>query len=244
MAEIQQQSPRDPTPVVMGPSHPCPYLAGRAARFAYATHLPQGEDGFARLLNAGFRRSGLFVYRTACEGCRECQSLRIPVKHFTRSRSQKRALLINEDVDVSLGPPHFDGERAALYARYLDARHDGQMSSQPDELEEGLYKSPIETVEMCARLEGRLVGVAIIDVQPDVLSLVYSAWEPALRHRSLGTTFILWTVALAQRIAFNYVHLGYYVAGSQHMAYKAAFRPYEVLVDGRWVRRDEVSPRE
>jgi leucyl-tRNA---protein transferase len=232
MAEIHQQSARDPTPVVLGPSHPCPYLRGRVARFAYATHLPAGESGFAKLLNAGFRRSGLFVYRTACEACQECTSLRIPTQQFRPDRSQTRTLVRNSDLDVSVGPPVFDAERAALYAKYLTRRHDGQMSSHPDELEEGLYKSPVETVELSARLDDELVAVGIIDVEPDVLSLVYSAWDPDHASRSLGTAFILWSISLAQRLGFAYVHLGYYVQGSEHMAYKARFRPHEILRPG------------
>jgi leucyl-tRNA---protein transferase len=236
MAEIHQQSSRDPVPVVLGPSHPCPYLETRTARFAYATSLP-GSGGFARLLNAGFRRSGLFVYRTACDACRECTPLRIPVSDFRPDRAQRRTLARNDDLEVAVGPARFDSERADLYARYLEARHDGQMSSNPDELEDGLYKSPVETVELSARLGDRLVAVGIIDVEPDVLSLVYSAWDPDLERRSLGTAFVLWSVALAQRLGYPYVHLGYWVRGSPRMSYKARFRPHELLLpDGRWLR--------
>jgi arginine-tRNA-protein transferase len=230
MTEIPQQSARDPTPVVLGPSHPCPYLPGRVARFAYATHLPPGDAGFASLLDAGFRRSGLFVYRTACEGCAQCRSLRIPTWRFQPDRSHRRTLSRNEDLDVVVGPAKFDAERAALYARYLDTRHDGQMSSNAAELEEGLYKSPIETLELSARLEGRLVAVGIIDVQPDALSLVYSAWDPDHHKRSLGTAFVLWSIALAQKLDFSHVHLGYYIEGSRRMAYKARFLPHEILM--------------
>jgi arginine-tRNA-protein transferase len=236
VAEIHQQSPRDPVPVVLGPSHPCPYLDLRTARFAYATSLP-GQGGFGRLLNAGFRRSGLFVYRTACDACHECTPLRIPVPDFRTNRSQRRTLARNDDLEVSVGPARFDSERADLYARYLEGRHDGQMSSDPAELEDGLYKSPVETVELTARLDGELVTVGIIVVEPEVLSLVYSAWDPELDHRSLGTAFVLWSIALAQRLGYPWVHLGYWVKGSRHMAYKANYRPHELLLpDGRWHR--------
>ena len=237
MAEMHLHSPRDPVPVVLGPSHPCPYLDRRVARFAYATSLPHGQSGFSKLLDSGFRRSGLFVYRTACDACRECTPLRIPVADFKPDRSQRRTLVKNDDLEVSVGPARFDVERAHLYARYLSARHDGQMSSRPDELEDGLYKSPVETVELTARLDEKLVAVGIIDVESNLLSLVYSAWDPALANRSLGTAFVLWSVALAQRLGHAWVHLGYWVPESQHMSYKARFRPHEVLQpNGRWRR--------
>jgi arginine-tRNA-protein transferase len=237
MTELPQHFSRDPTPTVLGPAHPCPYLSDRVARFAYATHLPPGDAGFGRLLDAGFRRSGLFVYRTACDACRECRSLRIPVWAFQPDRSQRRTIARNQDLDVVVGPAKFDSERAALYARYLETRHDGQMSSDPAEIEEGLYTSPVETIEMSARLDDRLVAVGIIDVQPSLLSLVYSAWDPDHDRRSLGTAFVLWSISLAQKLEFSHVHLGYHVRGSPRMAYKDRFRPHEILMpDGAWAR--------
>ncbi len=235
MSEHPQQSPRDPAPIVLGPPHPCPYLPGRIARFAYATRLPTGNDGFSVLLDHGFRRSGLFVYRTECEGCDACRSLRIPTFAFEPDRAQRRTLDKNRDLDVTMGAPHFDSERADLFRRYLDRRHDGQMSSDPVEIEEGLYRSPVESIEITARLDGALVVVGIVDVGHDLLSLVYSAYDPDLAHRSLGTAFVLWSVFLARTLEFRWVHLGYYVANSKRMAYKTKFLPHELLSPaGRW----------
>ncbi len=237
MSEHPQQGPGDPAPVVLGPPHPCPYLPGKSARFAYATRLPPGDNGFSSLLDHGFRRSGLFVYRTDCDGCNACRSLRIPVNEFRPDRAQRRALERNRDLDVMMGAPHFDAERADLFKKYLEARHDGQMSSDPVELEEGLYRSPVESIEITARHEGRLVVVGIVDVGSDLLSLVYSAYDPELRDRSLGTAFILWSIFLARTLEFRWVHLGYFVPGSTRMAYKTKFRPHELLSEsGAWER--------
>ncbi|HYC78900.1 MAG TPA: arginyltransferase [Planctomycetota bacterium] len=239
MSEPLNRRADEPTPTVLGPAHPCPYLPARDARFAYAVRMPDGADGFVRLLDAGFRRSGLYVYRTACGACRACRPLRLPVDDFRPNRSQRRALAMNSDLDIRVGRPAFDPERLDLFQRYLAARHDGQMSGDAEEIEAGLYRSPVDTLELTARKDGALKVVGIIDAAPSLLSLVYCAFDPAEKRRSLGAAFVQWTLALASSLGMSHVHLGYWVDGSDTMHYKTRFRPHEVLADdGTWRRVD------
>lgn len=226
---------------IRGPAHPCPYLPGKEATFIYARRFPDVEDGWDALLNRGYRRSGLYVYRTDCDGCRACVPLRVPVGTWMPDRSQRRALARNADVDLAIGRPVFDDEKAALFKRYLESRHDGQMSTAAVDIAEGLYRSPVQTLEISGRLEGRLVTVGIVDVSPRHWSLVYSAWDPDMSDRSLGTAYIGWAILLARDMNVPHVHLGYWIDGSRTMDYKARFRPYEIYVRGEgWI--PEVPP--
>ena len=82
---------------------------------------------------------------------------------------------------------------------------------------------------------GDLVACVLVDVLTDGLSLVYSFYDPAMRKRSLGSFIILDHVVQAQTPALPYVYLGYWVAGSSKMDYKARFNPIEVLRPGGWM---------
>ena len=58
--------------------------------------------------------------------------------------------------------------------------------------------------------------------------------RPGLERRSLGTFTILWLMERARALGLPYVYLGYWVPESPKMAYKARFRPSEMLVGGAW----------
>ena len=50
----------------------------------------------------------------------------------------------------------------------------------------------------------------------------------------MGTHAILWLIDRARQLGLPYVYLGYWVPESRKMAYKARFRPSEVLMSGTW----------
>ena len=57
-------------------------------------------------------------------------------------------------------------------------------------------------------------------------------------ERSLGTYVILALVEEARRTGLDHVYLGYWIAQSQKMAYKARFQPLEALTDNGWTTLD------
>jgi arginine-tRNA-protein transferase len=81
---------------------------------------------------------------------------------------------------------------------------------------------------------GELVAASLIDLLDDGLSAVYSFYDPQLPRRSLGTWSILWLVEQCRRHGQPFVYLGYWIAESPKMAYKARFPALEHLAGGAW----------
>jgi arginine-tRNA-protein transferase len=217
------------------PPSPCPYLPGRDARLV-AINPERLSPGVYRLfLDLNFRRLGSVVYRPACEGCRECRQLRVDVARFRPTRSQRRCLKKNADVSARTGRPEPTTEKHEVYRRYLEARHDGQMSGSWEEFQDFLHEAPPFTREVVFRVGERLLGAGIYDAVPGGLSAVYFYFDPDLGSRSPGTLNVLWLVEECRRLWSPCLYLGYHVAGSPSMSYKALFSPHQILFeDGQW----------
>ena len=220
-----------------GTEHPCPYLPDRMSRELAFSADELTPRFYHALMDLNFRRSGSCIYRPACVACQECRQIRVPVADFRPNRSQRRCWKRNANLVVEVGAPLLTEEKHELYSRYLCSRHDRQMSSSWASLRNFLYESPIHTLEVTYRREGRLVAVGITDAEPEALSTVYCYYDPDLPRDSLGAFNVLWTLDLARRKGIAYVYLGYYIRDCAKMNYKLNFRPCELLrPDGSWER--------
>lgn len=188
-------------------------------------------------LESGFRRSGKILYQPVCSRCRACQPLRIEVRRFVASRSQRRILGRNSDLAVSVGPPQLSKEKLRLYQKYVAHQHPGSGPVTWEDLDRFLYNSPCPTtLELTYRdPSGQLLGVGICDVGPTLLSSVYFYWEPLARRRSLGVFSALMELEYAAKAGLSWYHLGYWVENSSTMSYKAELGDFQLLAgDGRW----------
>lgn len=227
---------RGPSP---GEPFSCPYLPGRLARHVSLVPAPIVPGIYHSLMDLNFRRLGPVFYRPQCDDCSECRMIRVPVGEFVPSRSQRRCWARNADLVVELAQPEPSPEKRALYARYLARRHDGQMDGSEAEFRGFLYTSAVETLEILYRAQDRLLAVGIADLEPAAMSAVYCYFDPDVGPRALGVLNILWMIEECRRRRLAHLYLGYHVRGCDKMAYKARYRPYEILHGpGRWVRHE------
>ncbi len=231
-------SPRRPQFFYTTAPLPCPYVAGRVER-KVVTEItgPDAEALHDRLSRAGFRRSHNIAYAPVCPSCNACVPIRIPVARFQPGRTLRRIRARNALVDGFEVPARATAEQYALFKRYQQARHgDGDMAAMSFyDYRAMIEDTPIDTVLVEFRdPEDELIGVCLTDRLGDGLSAVYSFFAPELAERSLGSFAILWLIDRCAALGLGYVYLGYWVADSRKMAYKARFRPSEILSPGGW----------
>lgn len=234
---------RFPRFFVTSPS-PCPYLPGRQERKVFTEltgpHASELNDALGRI---GFRRSQGVAYRPSCAGCSACVSVRVVTDDFLPNATQRKLLKRHADLEIAACRPWATDEQFALLRRYLGARHPGggMAGMDDDDYADMVEHSPVNSLVVEYReptvdgVRGRLVGACLTDRQADGLSMIYSffAADDATRP-SLGNFIIMDHIVRARDAGLPYVYLGYWVKGSDRMAYKTRYRPIEALGPNGW----------
>ena len=223
-------------------------------KLLYPKADPQ-EIIYASLLEMGYRRSGNIVYQAVCPGCRKCKGIRVPADRFIPSKSQRRVLRKNSDIEITLcqSPEDFvTDEKIALFQKY-DGRHNPGKTADAESAEQVLVningldaegkKSYHGSFNMDFRINGRLIGVSVLDRALDSLSSVYFYFDTAedILPRSVGVFSVLKEIEACRGEIFGgtlkagWYYLGYYIEDCRKMNYKAQYNPHQLLdIGGKW----------
>ena len=230
-----------PEIVIRDEEEACAYLPGRRARqpLRAPVRALTGAE-FDTRMEAGDRRAGPFLYNQVCAACAACEPIRVDVRAFAPSRSQRRAHeKAAAAVTVALGPIEVDEARLALYRAHERGRrldHDGRPPIDGEGYEGAFAMSCVDGFEVRYTVAGQLAAVAITDRGARSLSAVYTFWDPSHAALSLGTFSVLTQIALARRLGLDWLYLGLAIRDNHSMAYKLAFMPHERRIGGAWQR--------
>ncbi len=223
--------------------HPCVYRPSQLARMPllYPTRRLTGEE-LDEQLAMGRRRSGAFVYYTACPTCTSCEPTRLEVQGYRLSRSMKRVLKEGDrELAIRVGPPCGDPLRLELFNLHRQQRNLAASSEaySHEDFHGFLVESCCESYELSFWNGEKLVACSVVDCGLQSVSAVYTFFDPAYLRLSPGTYSILKQIEWAASRGKRYFYLGMFVADNQHLRYKARFAPQERYLNGAWVAFNE-----
>ncbi|WOO80718.1 Arginyl-tRNA--protein transferase 1 [Vanrija pseudolonga] len=161
--------------------------------------------------------------------------------------------------ELEFVPAVASDETFALYKRYQMAVHnDGPGKNSMTSFSRFLCDSPLGdeaitysdgadtahlpqhygSYHLLYRVDGKLVGISVIDVLPACVSSVYFIWDPDWAWAALGKLSALFEIALVREMAaagaegMKWLYMGYWIADCAKMRYKGEYAPSFLLDPG------------
>lgn len=221
---------------------PCGYIPGLRARFLYFYSYQLGGKELEHFLALGWRKFNYVYFRPYCGPCSRCIPIRILAREFTASKSQRRLLRKNSQIQVKFGPLSFSEKVYQVYREHSLARF--QQDTTVEEFFQTHYFASCPVLQSEYYLGDELIAVGFLDRSSRALSSSYFVYRPSYSHLSLGIYSVLAETQFAASLGLDYYYLGYYIAKNHHMAYKNRFYPYEIFEwdNWSWKRCDKQSP--
>ena len=84
-----------------------------------------------------------------------------------------------------------------------------------------------------------MLAVFVTDSLYDGVSAIYNFYEPTLNSRSLGIFMILSLIRKRSNQNRRFLYIGYWIKEWKRMSYKNQFKPFDKLVNQKWIRDEE-----
>lgn len=182
-------------------------------------------DGW-RHFGTHFFRYNLGIYQVEI---RNVIPLRIRLADFSPSKSQRRILRKNFDLNVIIRPIEIASEKEELFERHKLRFDQGIPNSLYDFLSQEPARVPCEAFEVAVYQGKRLVAASFFDVGERTISGIYAMFEPAESRRSLGIFTMLKEIEFAIEHGKKFYYQGYCYEGESYYDYKKRFSGTEVF---------------
>lgn len=213
----------------------CPYLENRIFISNNLIINNIDEEGLETLLETGYRHFGEYFFRPECRVCNECHPIRVLVKEYNFSKSEKRVLNKNAQFTVNIvNKPSSDIKYFNLYKEHKKRFKESYTETYENWVSSFFSKFNTNYL-MEIRDENILVGVTHLDVTKKIVSAVYCYWKESYASYSPGKFSILKGIQYAIETGAEYYYLGYFIKDNKHMSYKSNYKPNQILKDEIWI---------
>lgn len=205
---------------------------------------PQAMDD---LWAQGWRHFGAEFFRYSVspqgDGWQTIVPLRLHLAGLTLTKSQRRVLRKNEDVELRIVPATLSDEAKAMFQRHKERFTENVPEALTTFLSTEPGTVPCRCLEFQAWVAGELAALSYLDVGEKAVSSVYGMFEPKHEKRSLGIYTLLQEMLWAQARGFSLYYPGYATDGSSPYDYKKQLRGLEGYCwrEERWMPREEVA---
>lgn len=189
---------------------------------------PQQLDA---LLADGWRHFGEHFFRYNIgiheNELRRVLPLRVRLANFEISKSQRRVLRKNQDLQTIFRSIEVTTEKEDLFERHKQRFNHAVPDSLYDFLSFEPAGVPCEALEVCVYEKNKLLATSFFDVGASSVSAVYAMFEPSEISRSLGIFTMLLTIDFASKTGKDFYYSGYSYEGNSFYDYKKRFSALE-----------------
>ncbi len=205
----------------------CNYLPSEKWCFNYFFAKNLNEYELDDLLSTGWRKFGYYYFRPECGTCKKCSPLRIRAKEFSPTKSQRRVLNKNKEIQVEFNQLNYSEKIFEIYKDHSSNRF-GKIDINRKDFISSFFTKSCPTFQSMYYLNDELIGVGFIDITQNALSSIYYIFDTKYSNFNLGTFSILSEIKHTANLGLSYYYLGYYIEECSNMAYKGHFSPYEI----------------
>ncbi|CAN5467268.1 hypothetical protein BH10ACI1_BH10ACI1_34190 [soil metagenome] len=191
------------------------------------------------LLANGWRHFGEYFFRYNLgwhqNSIRAVIPLRIRLADFTFSKSQRRILTKNQDLQTFIRPIEITPETVAMFERHRFRFAENIPPSIYTFLSPEPATVPCEAFELAVYDQEKLLAVSFFDVGAEAISSIYGIFAPEETSRSLGILTMLLEIDFALNNGKQFYYHGYAYQGNSFYDYKKRFRSLEKFDwNGNW----------
>ena len=189
------------------------------------------------LIERGYRRFGKMYFRPICTLCDECKSIKIDVKNFKFSKSQRRVIKKAEFIRSYIQTPTMTQAHLDLFEKYHLHMKEKKNWEYNKTDPQSYYSSFVNGhnnfgYEILYYHEDVLIAVDLIDILADGISSIYFYYDPDYMKYGLGKLSLLFQIKFAKEQNKDWIYLGYYVKECSSLSYKADYKPF-ITLQGR-----------